>query len=82
MALFFVAYDLDRPGQKYQDLWDELESLGAKRVQDSVWALKSNEKTVDLRNTLRQHIDENDRLLVIKASFWASRKSMFDITKL
>ena len=44
MAKFYVAYDLDKPGQDYTNLWDELESLGAQRVQDSVWVLVSNSR--------------------------------------
>lgn len=72
MALVYVSYDLDKPGQNYQDLWDELESLGAKRVQDSVWVLRSDDTAEALFNILQRHIDKNDRLLVIKSSssYW------------
>ena len=79
MALFFVTYDLDKPGQNYQNLWDELESLGAKRLQDSVWGLQSSKSPVGLRDLLKGHIDSNDRLLVIENGGWASWNSMFKI---
>ena len=82
MPLFFVAYDLDKPGQDYQDLWDELESLGAKRVQDSVWALRNNGSATSLRDTLKQHMDTNDRLLVIEEADWSSRRAMTEINKI
>lgn len=82
MALFYVAYDLDRPGQDYPELWEELESLGAQRVQESVWVLKSNKKTVELRDTLKRHIDQNDRILIIKSSFWAAQRNMTNVNKL
>jgi CRISPR/Cas system-associated endoribonuclease Cas2 len=79
MGLFFVAYDLDKPGQNYQNLWDELESLGAQRLQDSVWGLQSSKTAVALRDTLKGHIDSNDRLLVVENGGWASWNSMFKI---
>ena len=67
MALFFVAYDLDKPAQNYQNLWDELESLGAIRIQDSVWALKFDGTPRNLYDTISRHISTKiDRLLVVK----------------
>jgi CRISPR/Cas system-associated endoribonuclease Cas2 len=78
MSKFYVAYDLDKPGQNYPELWEELESLGAKRVQDSVWVLLSNSTTAVLRDTLQQHIDKNDRLLVVKSGGGAWFRPMFN----
>jgi hypothetical protein len=71
MALFYVTYDL----MKYKDypkLWARLEQYGAKRVLLSVWAFNSNASATDIRDDLRQHIDADDRLLVIQsaASAW------------
>jgi len=82
MALFYIAYDLDKPGQDYQNLWDELDSLGAKRVQDSVWALRSDTSAKELRDVLKKHIDSDDRLLVVQSGDWASRNLMHDPNKL
>jgi CRISPR/Cas system-associated endoribonuclease Cas2 len=67
MTIFYVAYDLDKPGQNYPNLWSELESLGAVRVQDSVWALKAEGTSEEVYNQLSPHIDSNDRLLVVKS---------------
>jgi CRISPR-associated endonuclease Cas2 len=77
--LFFVTYDLDKPGQDYTDLWNELDSLGAQRVQESVWVVRYSGKTVELRDLLKNYIDSNDRLLVVRSAFWASVRSMVDI---
>ena len=82
MAKFYVAYDLDKPGQNYPNLWDELDSLGAQRVQDSVCALESKSTAVAIRDTLQQHIDKNDRLLVVKSVASAWQNLMFNPTKL
>lgn len=55
-------------GKELSKLWDELEFLDAKRVQDSVWSLKYDGKAADPRDTLKGHIDKNDRLLVINSN--------------
>jgi CRISPR-associated endonuclease Cas2 len=82
MALFYVAYDLDKPGQNYPNLWNELESLGAIRVQDSVWALQYEKTSSDLYDVLAKHIDKNDRLLVIKSGGSTWIRLMSDPNKL
>lgn len=82
MALIYVAYDLDKPGKNYPNLWDELESLGAKRVQDSVWVLESDTTAKELRDTLKAHIDDDDRILVVKSQSSAWNNLMFNPTKL
>jgi hypothetical protein len=81
MALFYVAHDLE-PGQNYQNLWNELESRGAVRVLNSLWALTSSERASNIRNTLRRHIDNNDRLLVVQSTTGAWYNLMADPTKL
>jgi CRISPR/Cas system-associated endoribonuclease Cas2 len=82
MAKFYIAYDLDKPGQNYPELWNELDSLGAQRVQDSVWVLASDSAAKDLRDTLQQYIDQNDRLLVVQSAGSAWQNLMFNPTKL
>ena len=82
MALFYVAYDLDKPGQNYPNLWDELDSLSAQRIQDSVWGLKYDGTHKELRDTLKQHIDKNDRLLVIESRSSAWSNPMFNPNKI
>jgi hypothetical protein len=81
MKLFFIAYDLLTPGKDYKRLFDKLESIGARRVLLSTWALKGNYTAVQLRDTLKEYIDANDRLLVVQSADWASRGSMTDINK-
>ena len=41
MKLFFIAYDLLTPGKDYKRLFDKLESIGARRILLSTWALKA-----------------------------------------
>jgi CRISPR-associated endonuclease Cas2 len=77
---FLVTYDLKRPGQNYQPLWDALVKLGAKRVLESVWYLRGNSYTAaQLREYLWTFMDQNDRLLVVRFDDWAGYNVMNDI---
>jgi len=72
MKWFYISYDLDKPGQNYQNLWNALSILGAHRVQDSLWLLRTNGTGSGLAKQtaerLRKHIDKNDRLVVIESA--------------
>lgn len=65
----FISYDLKTPGQNYNDLIEQIKRLGDwAHVQDSLWHVKSNLNTTQIRDVLLHHIDKNDNLLVIDAS--------------
>lgn len=81
MKRFLVSYDLLSPGRDYNALTSALKALGASRVLLSQWVLKGNYTALQLRDHLRQYIDQNDRLLVNDFSDWASWGAMVDINK-
>lgn len=64
---YLITYDLDRPGQDYTDLLAYLRKLGATRVLESVWLLKSDLEHGALRDQIRSNgrVDTNDRILVV-----------------
>ena len=65
MALYWIGYDLDKPGQDYTDLIRRLKELGAKRILKSDWLLPHNKTTpVAIRDDLGRFLDANDRVLV------------------
>jgi hypothetical protein len=65
MALYWIGYDLDKPGQDYTDLIRRLKELGAKRILKSDWLLAHNKTTpAAIRDDLGRFIDANDRILV------------------
>jgi hypothetical protein len=69
MATLLVGYDLNRPGQNYSQLFEELKrSDGWWHHLDSTWLVVSGETPVQLRDRLTQHIDSGDELLVIDVS--------------
>ena len=67
---FAVSYDLTKPIQNYERLWDELERLGGKRLLLSQWLVNPRRPLMSARG-LRDHlitggfIDKDDRLMVI-----------------
>jgi hypothetical protein len=76
MALYFLEYDL-RKQRDYQKLYAELESFSAKRVLESLWCFnRFNTTTSGLRGHFKQFIDNDDGLIVIEASSWASCKTL------
>jgi hypothetical protein len=67
MSLYWIGYDLDKPGQDYSDLIAELKRFGAVRILKSDWLLGHNATTPGaLRDTFSKYLDENDRIMVVE----------------
>lgn len=64
MALYYVSYDLDQPGQNYNRIIARLQQHGAQRILFSDWLVVSNWTAAQLRDDLWQQLDQNDRLFV------------------
>ncbi len=79
MAIYFIAYNLAKPGQNGKTLWDVLTALGAKRIQESVWILRSNSTAAQIRDHLWQYIGLSGRLLVVEGLGWAAWNPMSDV---
>lgn len=85
MTIFLVAYDLDKPKQNYDAVHAKLEELGAERVLESTWMLKSTKSTSQIRDILTDTkglIDTNDRVIVVKVANWHAANLMSDPNKL
>jgi len=76
MALYLISYDLDKPGQNYQQLINRLTQLGAKRVLYSQWLVTSAANAEAIRNDLLRFMDNNDRILVSELRNHAAWKSL------
>jgi hypothetical protein len=69
MTVYAVSYDLRKPGQNYQPLWDRLRQWKAIRALESFWLIEANANSAAaIRDDLRKYIDDNDRLLVAALS--------------
>ena len=65
MGYFNVTYDLIKKEEsEYQDLWDELERLDSVKYQDSAYFVDTSDTQSELLDRLKQHIHDNDRLMV------------------
>jgi hypothetical protein len=61
-----VGYDLNRPGQNYQKLWDYLKSRNNWwHHLDSTWIVKTYQTAAQLRDDIVRLIDPNDEVLVV-----------------
>jgi hypothetical protein len=64
-----ISYDLNAPGQNYDDLIEKIKSLGAWwHYLDSTWIVKTTQSAAAVRNTLTPLLDKNDELLVVDIS--------------
>jgi hypothetical protein len=65
MRVLLVSYDLRKPGQNYQPLWDRLAAWGAYRGLLSMWFVESDTVAAEaLRDDLSRYVDANDGIFV------------------
>ncbi len=69
MTTYLITYDLNRPGQNYNELFEAIKAVGTWwHCLDSTWIVKSNLTAVQVRDSLSPKIDNNDSLLVVALS--------------
>ena len=81
---YLISYDLNKEGQDYASLTDELKKFGAKRVLYSQWVLRHNDTTcAALRDHFWKLMDSNDRLLVMEldGTGWAGMRLMIKLSE-
>jgi hypothetical protein len=84
MSYYLISYDLRAPGRDYQSLYDAIKRIanGWCHCLESVWIIGHAGPAAMIRDELKQHIDANDRLLVIKVTGdWASWNLSTEITE-
>jgi len=65
---YFIAYDLCRPGQNYEDVRERIKSLGPHAwMQQSLFYVQSDMTMQQVHSFIREVMDPNDRLSVIWA---------------
>ncbi|RSK50111.1 SinR family protein [Hymenobacter rigui] len=69
LKTYMIGYDLNSPGQGYDELIKTIKTLGTWwHCLDSTWLIKSSKTAVEIRDILTPHLDANDELLVAKLS--------------
>ena len=83
MKKMYICYDLRAPVQNYRGLYAELENLGAVRVLQSLWVMRTSRSPADIRDELsRLLIDHDDGIIVIRAGGSAWRNVITSPSKI
>jgi hypothetical protein len=72
MTNFLVTYDLDKPGQKYEELIKAIKTYKNVKATESCWLVRSTKTAKDIREHLVTKMDKNDRLYVTPVARGAS----------
>lgn len=82
LKLYSITFDLFQPGD-YASLLEKLRTLGASQTLDRQWALRSTLTASQLRNTLRDYIAAEDRIVVTEVGGeFASRRARSNLAEL
>ena len=72
MALYSLSYDL-RKSKDYKSLYTELEKFNSVKILESLYTFKRNNTNAEaLRNYFSKIIDEDDGLIVMEITDWAT----------
>lgn len=64
--IYSISYDLNRPGQNYDDLYDTIKSAsGWVHPMDSLWFISTYDTIGTWSDKLMSVIDKNDRLFIV-----------------
>ena len=75
MACKLISYDLDKPNRNYEDLCKAIKDIGAWwHCVESVWIVDTSQSASSIRDTLKEHPDSGDKLVVLTlTSGWATK---------
>lgn len=66
--VYVVSYDLRKPGQDYEGLFDVLQASPSWwHYLESTWLIATSENANELYNRLRIYLDQGDSILIIQA---------------
>lgn len=68
--VYLITYDLNKPGQNYNSLYEAIKKIGRWwHHLDSNWLVETNNNSASqISDILRKEIDKNDNLLVIRVT--------------
>ena len=68
MPVLLITYDLNRPGQDYPGLLEEIRSTSWARLSESSYAVDTSESASAVYDRVRPHIDDGDNIFIITLS--------------
>ena len=66
MPILLVTYDLKKPGRDYAPVHKWLKTFAYCKDLESVWLLDTNWTTEQVRDKLRELVDTNDKIFVVR----------------
>lgn len=70
---YLINYDLKNPGRNYDDLIKAIKAYGTwASICRSCWSIKTDCTAAQIRDNLKQYIDNSDILFVCDYNNWAS----------
>ena len=67
MSAYLITYDLNKVGQNYEKVYEEIKKLGSwAHWLDSTWFVKSSLTADEIVGKLKKHFDSNDTLFVVE----------------
>jgi len=79
MTTYLISYDLPEPERDYAALEKAIQAYGIFcHLQNSVWLISTEENATAIRDSLKQHLDENDKLFIVKTTAPASWRGDYD----
>jgi len=69
MPSYLINYDLRKPGQNYDGLYEAIKSYPSwAHPLESFWVVVSETASTQIRDNLAKHLDKNDGLIVVKSA--------------
>jgi len=71
---YLITYDLNKPGQNYEDLYKAITETGSsyRHGMQNIWFVETSTTGKAIRDFLIQYIDTGDKLFVTRLNDWAS----------
>jgi CRISPR/Cas system-associated endoribonuclease Cas2 len=83
MALYLLSYDLREPNFDYKSFYDALNAMEAKRIQNSVWGVRTTSSAEVVYKYLLRHMHSpEDRLFVVMFDKTQSFRAINCLSKL
>ncbi|WP_353813856.1 hypothetical protein [Agromyces sp. SYSU T00266] len=69
MSAYLITYDLNKPGARYDDLYEAIKSYGTYcHLVDSTWIVVSNSSAKSVYEKLKPNLDSGDHIFVVDIS--------------
>jgi hypothetical protein len=65
MAVYLVTYDLNKVGQNYSGLYEEIKKYSWAKLSESSYVIETNKSVETVLSEMRKCLDSNDTIYII-----------------